>query len=113
MLDTTILSMVRKCDPDITNLNKQLKANTPEPQNKPFSFPTPENPGTIEDHTPIQTRNLKKLNELKEEVKPNPKDDTDSRVKFPEWFDWTDRLLTETKKQALEVFVVEYHDNFA
>ena len=28
-------------------------------------------------------------------------------------FDWTDTLLTETKKQAVEDILVEYHDIFA
>ena len=34
-----------------------------------------------------------------------------SRNKFREQFDWTDTLLTETEKQAVED--IEYHDIFA
>ena len=34
-------------------------------------------------------------------------------MEFLEWFDWTDTLLTETEKQAVEDILVEYHDIFA
>ena len=34
-------------------------------------------------------------------------------MKFLEFFDWTDALLTETEKQPVEDLVVEYHNNFA
>ena len=34
-------------------------------------------------------------------------------MKFFEQFDWTDTLLTETEKQAVENFLVEYHDTVA
>ena len=38
---------------------------------------------------------------------------TDSRNKFLKRFDWTDTLLTETEKQAIEDILVDYHDIFA
>ena len=34
-------------------------------------------------------------------------------MKFLKRFDWTDTLLTETEKQAVENILVEYHDKFA
>ena len=40
----------------------------------------------------------------------NPKDDADSRMEFLKRFDWTDTLLTENDKQAVEDILVEYHD---
>ena len=43
----------------------------------------------------------------------NPKDDSESRTEFLKRFDWTDTLLTETEKQAVENILVEYHDIFA
>ena len=43
----------------------------------------------------------------------NPKDDIESRMEFFKRFDWTDTLLTETEKQAVEDILVEYHDIFA
>ena len=54
-----ILSMIHEGDPDlITYLSELLRTNKPDQQNITFWFPTPENPGNIENHTPIQTRIL-------------------------------------------------------
>ena len=65
-VDMAILSMIPQDDPDLTAyLNELLRTNKPEQQDNTFWFPTPENPGKPEDHTPIQTRILKELNELK------------------------------------------------
>ena len=75
-MDMAILSVIPEQDPDLTAyLNELLRRNTPEPQSNTFWFPTHENPGEIEDHTPIQIRILKELYELKETEKLNPKDD--------------------------------------
>ena len=72
-VDMAILSMIPQGDPDLTAyLNELLRTNKPEQQNDTFWFPTPENPGKLEDHTPIQTRILKELNELKDKEKFNP-----------------------------------------
>ena len=109
-----ILSMIPPGDPDLTAyLNELLSTDKPEQQNKTFWFPTPESPGKPEDHTPIQTRILKELNDLKDKEKLNPQESTESRNKFLKRFDWTDTLLTETEKQALEDILVDYHENFA
>ena len=48
--------------------------------------------------------------QLKEKL--NPKDDIESRMEFLKRFNWTDTLLTETEKQAVEDILVEYHDIF-
>ena len=54
-VDVAILSMIPQVDPDLTAyLNELLRTNKPEQQNDTFWFPTPENPGKPEDHTPIQ-----------------------------------------------------------
>ena len=109
-----ILSMIPQGDPDLTAyLNELLRTNKPEQQDNTFWFPTPENPGKPEDHTPIQTRILKELNELKDKEKLNPEESTESRNKFLKRFDWTDTLLTEMEKQAIEDILVDYHDLFA
>ena len=106
--------MIHEGDPDlITYLTELLKTNKPDQQNNIFWLPTPENPGNIDDHTPIQTRILKGLRELQLKEKLNPKDDIESRRKHLKRFDWTDTLLTETEKQAVEDFLVKYHDIFA
>ena len=66
------------CVPELTTyLNELHRVNKSEQQNN-TSFPTLKNPGKTEDHTPIQTQMLRKLLEMKEEEKINPKDDTHS-----------------------------------
>ena len=111
-VDMAILNMIPQGDPDLNAyLNELLRTNKPEQQDN--TFPTPENPGKPEDHTPIQKRILKELSELKDKEKLNPQESTDSRNKFLKRFHWTDTLLTETEKQAVEDILVDYHDIFA
>ena len=113
-VDMAILSMIPQDDPDLTAyINELLRTSKPEQQDNTFCFPTPENPEKPEDHTPLQTRILNQLNELKDKEKLNPQDSTESRNKFLKRFDWTDTLLTETEKQEIEDILVEYHDIFA
>ena len=52
------------------------------------------------------------MRELQQKEKLNPKDDTESLLEFLNRFDWTDTLLTETEKQAVEDILVEYQDKF-
>ena len=113
-VDMAILSMIPQDYLDLTAyLNELLRTSKPEQQDNTFWFPTPENPGKLEDHTPIQPRILNELNELKDKEKLNPQENTESRNKFLKRFDWTDTLFTETEKQAIEDILVDYHDNFA
>ena len=113
-VDMAILSMIPEGDPDlVTYLTELLRTNKQDQQSNAFWFPTPENPGNTEDHTPIQTRILTELRELQRREKLNPKDDIESRTEFLKRFDWTDTLLTESEKQAVEDILVEYHDIFA
>ena len=113
-VDMAIFSMIPQDTPELTAYrNELLRTNKPEQQDNTFWFPTPENPGKLEDHTPIQERILKELNELKDKQKLNPQESTESRNKFLKRFDWTDTLLTEMEKQAIENILVEYHDIFA
>ena len=113
-VDMAILSMIREGDPDlITYLTELHRTNKQDQQTNTFWFPTPENPGNTEEHTPIQTRILKELRELQLKEKLNPKDDIESRMEFIKRFDWADTMLTKTEKQAVEDILVEYHDVFA
>ena len=89
--------MIPEDDLDLTAyLNELLKTKKPEHQNNTVWFPTPEDPGKPLNHNPIQTWILRGLIELKEKENLNPEDGTKSQTKFPERFDWTDTLLTET-----------------
>ena len=106
-VDMAILIMIPQGDPDlIAYLIELLRSNKPEQQDYTFWFPTPENPGKPEDHTPIQARILNELNELEDKEKLNPQEGTESRKKLLKWFDWTDTLLIETEKQAIENILV-------
>ena len=60
-----IPSMIPEGDPYLINyLTELLRTNKQDRQANTFWFPTPENPGNTEEHTPIQTRLLKELREL-------------------------------------------------
>ena len=75
----TTLTMIPQDDPDLTAyLNEFLRKNKPEQPNNTFCFPTPKNPGKLEDHIPIQTRIRKELIELKHKEKLNPQESTES-----------------------------------
>ena len=113
-VDMAILSMIPQGDPDLTAyLNELLRTSKSEQQDNTFWFPTPENPGKPEDHTPIQTRIRSELNELKDKEKLNPQESTESRNKFLKRVDWTDTLRTEMEKQAFEDILVDCPDIFA
>ena len=114
IVDMAILSVIPEADPDlITHLTELLRTNNSDQQNKTFWFPTLKNPGNTEDHTPVQTRILTEIRQMQRKKKLNPKDDIESRTEFLKRFDWIDTLLTETKKQAVDDILVEYHDRFA
>ena len=101
-VDMAILSMIPQDDPDLTAyLNELLRKSKPKQQDNTFWFPTPENPGNPEDHTPIQTRILKELKELKDKEKLNPQESIESRNKILKQFDWTNTHPTEPEKQAI------------
>ena len=50
---------------------------------------------------------------MQQKEKLNPKDDIESGMELLKRFEWTDTLLTETAKQAVEDILVEYIDTFA
>ena len=71
-VNTAIFSVIPQSDSNPTAyLNELLRKNKLEQQNNTFWFPTPENPGKTKDHTPIQTRILQKLIQLKDKEKIN------------------------------------------
>ena len=113
-VDMAVLSMIPEGDPDMTTyLTELLRINKTGQQTNTYWFPTPENPGNTEEHTQIQTRILRELRELQQKEKLNPKDDNESRIEFLKRFDWTDTLLNEDEKQAVEDILVDNHDIFA
>ena len=90
-----------------------LKSTKPENFKENYLFPTPENPGDPQQHTPIQKRILSELISLQELEKLNPQDDPESRRQSLSNFDWTDSMLQSTEIARIEDLLVEFHDIFA
>ena len=64
-----------------------IKSPKNEDDKENYWFPTPENPGDPQLHTPIQQRILKELHTLQELEQLNPQDDPESRKQFLANFD--------------------------
>ena len=90
-----------------------LKANRNNDQYEQYWFPTPENPGDEDSHTPIQRRILQELRNLQEAEQLNPQNDDESRSKFLSNFDWKDSMLQQHEIKKIESLLIEYHDIFA
>ena len=67
-----------------------IKSPKAEDDKENYWFPTPENPGDPQLHTPIQQRILKELHNLQELEKLNPQDNPGSKQQFLANFDWAD-----------------------
>ena len=100
-------------DDAIHYTNSLQKTSKNDEVNETYWFPTPQNPGNEKEHTPIQTRILNDLRELKQLEKLNPLENTNSRNQFLSNFDWTDFTLQPEAKQAVENLFVKFHDIFA
>ena len=90
-----------------------IKSAKPEDFRENYWFPTPEDPGDPQQHTPIQKRILTELLTLQELEKLNPQDDPESRRQFLTNFDWTDSMLQPDEIAGIENLLVEFHDIFA
>ena len=90
-----------------------IKSNKPEDFKENYWFPTPEDPGDPQHHTPIQKRILSELINLQELEKLNPQDDPESRRQFLSNFNWTDSMLQPAEIARIEALLVEFHDIFA
>ena len=80
-------------DDAIHYINSLLKTSKTNEVNETYWFPTPQNPDNEKEHTPIQTRILNEIREIKQLEKLNPLENTDSRNQFLSNFDWTDSTL--------------------
>ena len=90
--------MIPKGDMDLaTYLNEVRRTNNPDVQNNTFWFATPKKLG--KKRIILQFRHAK--------------DDAESRMRLLERFHWTDTLLIDIEKQAVENILVDYHDVFA
>ena len=104
-VDMAILSMIPQGDPDLTAyLNELLRTNKSEQQDNTFWFPTPENPGKPDDLTPIQTRILKELNELKDKKNSIHKRAPNPETNFSNGLIGLTHFLQTRKNKQLKTF---------
>ena len=90
-----------------------IKANKNRQNQERYWFPTPENPGNAEEHTPIQKRISRELQALQYLGALDSTKNAETRAKFLENFDWKDSTLTPEDKEKIEDLLVEFHDIFA
>ena len=90
-----------------------LKAKRHNDQHEQNWFPTPENPGDENSHTPIQRRTLQELRNLQETEQLDPQNDEKLRCKFLINLDWKDSMVQQHEIKKTESLLVEYHDIFA
>ena len=72
-----------------------------------YWFPTPENPGEPQRHTPIQQQTIEELQNLQELEKVNPQDDPESRQCFLSNFGWKDSMLQPDETARIEDLLVK------
>ena len=97
--------MIPQGERDLTAyLNELLRTNKPEQQNNTFWFPTPENPRKPEDHTPIQTRILRELNELKDKENSIHKRAQNPKTNFSNDLIGLTHFLKKRKNKQLKIF---------
>ena len=90
-----------------------MKSTKPEDYKENYWFPTPEDPGDPQHHTPIQKRILSELINLQELEKLNLQDNTKSRQQFLSYFDWIDSMLQPAESACVENLLVEFHNTLA
>ena len=101
-VDIAALNLLTEHDDVVTYINALMEVERPEDNEEKFWFPTPENPGNEQKHSPIQKRILKELQELAELEKLDPTENDESRNKFLAMFKWTDSLITGKDREGLE-----------
>ena len=94
-------------------VNELMKSNETEQSDENLWFPTPENPGNEEEHTPIQRRILKEIRELIKKEELDPRKDQESRKNFLDMFQWEGSQIEGNDRKQLEQTIIEYNDIFA
>ena len=81
-VDNAALNLLTEHDDVVTYINALMQVERPEHNEEKVWFPTPENPGNEQEHSPIQKRILKELRELAALEKRDPTENEESRTKF-------------------------------
>ena len=87
-IDAAALKLTQ--DPDDTHMyvNELMKSIENEQNDERLCFPTPENLGNEEEHTPIQRRIRKEFRELFKKEQLDPTKDEESRKEFLDMVQW-------------------------
>ena len=97
----------------IVYINELLKTSDKTSNNQNFWFPTPNDPGDPNTHTPIQSRILREIKELDEILKLNPTNSDEEREAFLNNFKWDDTQLSADDQKDIEDRLIEFNDIFA
>ena len=112
-VDIAAVNLLTEHDDVVTYINALMQVKQPKDNEEKFWFPTPENPGNEQEHSPIQKRILKELRELAALEKLDSTRSEESRTKFLSMFKWTGSLITGKDRENLEDTIVEFNDIFA
>ena len=112
------MKYVKPIDPDNPEnaayyASSLIKSTKTEDLKENYWFPTSEDPGDPQHHTPFQKSILSELINLQELEKLNPQDDPESRRQFLSNFDWTNSMQQPAEIARIEDLLVEFHDIFA
>ena len=81
-VDIAALNLLTEHDDVVTYINALMQVERSEDNEEKFWFPTRENPGNEQEHSPIQKRVLKELRELAVLEQLDPTENEESRNKF-------------------------------
>ena len=114
-LNTAALKVLTEDDSEDAEvyINELLNTTDKPSNNQNFWFPTPEDPGDPNTHTPTQSRILQEIKELKEIQKLNSSNSPEDRESFLKNSKWEDTQLSEDDRKDIEEILVEFKDIFA
>ena len=101
-VDVAMLTTLQ--DPDDTHMyvNELMKSTNNEQNDENLWFPTPENPGNEDEHTPIQRRIIKEIRELIKKEQLDLNKDPESRKEFLDKIQWERSQIEGNDKKQLD-----------
>ena len=103
-LNTAALKVLTEVDSEDAKvyINELLKTSDKTSKKPKFWFPTPNDPGDPNTHTPIQSR-----------IPLNPTNSDEIREAFLRNFKWDDTQLSADDQKDIEEILIEFNDIFA
>ena len=114
-LNTATLKVLTWDDSEdaIMYISELLKTSDIPSPNQTFWFLTPDIPGDPTNHTPIQSRILREIQELEEIRKRDPTVSPEDSEAFLKHFKWNDSQLTPEDQKDIVQILVEFNDIIA